>query len=174
MKAQTGSKGTLYSFFNLNSRWDKWSTPCPSCFTPKKDLVRTVQEAGWTPGPVLTGAENLAPTGIQSLDHPVHTELLYWLHYLSPPLLNFSQLKYLRPKTWTLTQNFYSCLISKFFLLPFTFCSDNLSVGFLNSVCFIHFDIYISESHIALICGNGLLCYALGQLLFFENDGEVY
>jgi len=29
-----------------------------------------VQEAGWAPGPVGTGVENLAATGIRSLDHP--------------------------------------------------------------------------------------------------------
>jgi len=28
-----------------------------------------VQEAGWAPGPVWTGAENLAPTGIRSSDN---------------------------------------------------------------------------------------------------------
>jgi hypothetical protein len=30
-------------------------------FTPWKDLVPIVQEAGWAPGPVWTGVENLAP-----------------------------------------------------------------------------------------------------------------
>jgi hypothetical protein len=29
-------------------------------FTPGKDPVPLVQEAGWAPGPVWTGAENLA------------------------------------------------------------------------------------------------------------------
>jgi hypothetical protein len=33
-------------------------------FTPGKDPVPIVQEAGWTPGPVCTGTENLAPTRI--------------------------------------------------------------------------------------------------------------
>jgi len=33
-------------------------------FTPRKDPVPIVQEAGWAPGLVWTGAENLAPTGI--------------------------------------------------------------------------------------------------------------
>jgi len=32
-------------------------------FTPGKDSVPTVQEAGWAPGPVWTGAEYLAPSG---------------------------------------------------------------------------------------------------------------
>ena len=29
-----------------------WSMPCPGCFTPRKDPVPIVQEAGWAPGPV--------------------------------------------------------------------------------------------------------------------------
>ena len=31
---------------------------------PGKNLVPNVQEAGWAPGPVWTGAENLPPPGI--------------------------------------------------------------------------------------------------------------
>jgi len=34
-----------------------WSTPRPVQFTPGKDSVPIVQEAGWDPGPVWTGAE---------------------------------------------------------------------------------------------------------------------
>jgi len=47
-----------------------WSTSRPGRFTPGKDPVPIVQEAGWAPGPVRTGAENLAPTGIRSPDRP--------------------------------------------------------------------------------------------------------
>ena len=43
-------------------------TPRPGRFTPGKDPVPIVQEAGWAPGPVWTGAENFAPTGIRSPD----------------------------------------------------------------------------------------------------------
>jgi hypothetical protein len=43
-----------------------WSMPRPSRFTPGKDPVHFVYEAGWTPGPVRTGAENLALTWIRS------------------------------------------------------------------------------------------------------------
>jgi hypothetical protein len=35
-------------------------TPRP-LYIPRKDPVPIVQEAGWAPGPVWTGAENLAP-----------------------------------------------------------------------------------------------------------------
>jgi hypothetical protein len=35
----------------------------PAAFTPGKDPVPIVQEAGWAPKPVWIGAENLAPPG---------------------------------------------------------------------------------------------------------------
>ena len=37
-----------------------WSTPRRGRFTPGKDPVLIIQEAGWAPGPVWTGAEILA------------------------------------------------------------------------------------------------------------------
>jgi hypothetical protein len=39
MKAQRGSRGKLYSFFNLGARWGGWSRPCPGHFTPGKDTI---------------------------------------------------------------------------------------------------------------------------------------
>jgi len=50
-----------------------WSTPRPGRFTPVEDPVPIVQEAGWAPGPVCTGAENLVPTGIRSPDCPTRS-----------------------------------------------------------------------------------------------------
>ena len=61
-----------------------WSTPHPGRFTPGKGPVPIVQEAEWTPRPVWTDAENLAPTGIRSPDRPVRSELLYRLSYPGP------------------------------------------------------------------------------------------
>ena len=55
-------------------------TPWP-LFTPGKDLVPFVQEAGWAPGPVWTGAENLVFTGIRSPDRPVRSQSLYRVSY---------------------------------------------------------------------------------------------
>ena len=40
----------------------------------RKDPVPIVQETGWAPGPVWTGAENLASTGIRSLDSPARSQ----------------------------------------------------------------------------------------------------
>jgi hypothetical protein len=48
-------------------------------FTPGKDPVSIVQEAGWASGPIWTGTENLAPTGIRFTDRPVRSESLYRL-----------------------------------------------------------------------------------------------
>ena len=42
-------------------------------FAPKKDPVPFVYEAGWASGPVWTGAENLARTGIRSPDRPARS-----------------------------------------------------------------------------------------------------
>jgi len=54
--------------------WGVSLTPWP-LFTPRKDTVVIVQEAGWAPGLVWTGAENLAPTRIRSLDRPVRSSV---------------------------------------------------------------------------------------------------
>ena len=53
-------------------------------FTPGKDPVPIVQEVWWAPGPVWTGAENLAATGIRSADRPARSQLLYRLSYPGP------------------------------------------------------------------------------------------
>ena len=57
-----GSRGIALLFHDLGTRrgWGVSVTP-RSLFTPGKDLVPIVQEAGWAPGPVWTGAENLPP-----------------------------------------------------------------------------------------------------------------
>jgi hypothetical protein len=58
-KAQRWSRGIA-----LTLDGGGWSVPRPSHFTPGKDPVPIVQEAGWAPGPVWTGEENHIPTGI--------------------------------------------------------------------------------------------------------------
>jgi hypothetical protein len=56
------------------------TTPRPRS-TPGKDPVPIVQEVGWAPVPVWTGAENLAPIGIRSPDRPARSQSLYRLSY---------------------------------------------------------------------------------------------
>jgi hypothetical protein len=48
----------------------------PTAHYPPKDPVLIVQEAGWAPWPVWTGAENLARTGIRSPDPPARIQSL--------------------------------------------------------------------------------------------------
>jgi hypothetical protein len=53
----------------------------PAAFTLGKDPVPIVQEAGWASQPVWIGAENLAPTGIRSLDLSSGSESQYRLSH---------------------------------------------------------------------------------------------
>ena len=56
------SRGIALPLHNHGTRrgWGVSVTPQP-LFTPGKDPVPIVQEAGWASGPVWTGAKNLAP-----------------------------------------------------------------------------------------------------------------
>ena len=85
--AHRGSTGIALLFLYHGTRrgWGVSVTPRP-LFTPGKDPVPNAQEAGWAPGPVWTGAENLAPTGIRSPDRPARSQSLYWLSYRGPYL----------------------------------------------------------------------------------------
>ena len=66
-----------------------WSAPRPGRFTPGKDPVPVVQEAGWASETVWTGAENFAPIGIRSPGRPARSESLHQLSY-PVSLLDFS------------------------------------------------------------------------------------
>jgi len=71
-----GSRGLALLFLYHGTRrgWVVSSTPRPQ-FTPGKDPVPIVQEAGWGPGSVWTGAESVAPTGIRSPDRPARSSV---------------------------------------------------------------------------------------------------
>jgi hypothetical protein len=51
-------------------------------FPRERATVPIVYEAGWAPGPVRTGAENLSPLGFDSRTGQARRELLYQLSYL--------------------------------------------------------------------------------------------
>jgi hypothetical protein len=69
---------------DLSARRNVWSASHPGRFTPAKDPVPIVQEAGWAPGPVWTFMKNLAPTRIRSPDRPARSQPLYRLSYSGP------------------------------------------------------------------------------------------
>ena len=54
--------------------WVGYQRHAPVAFTPRKDPVPIVQEAGWIPGPVWVGEENLALIGIRTPDLPARSE----------------------------------------------------------------------------------------------------
>ena len=77
----------MYRFtLSLTSALDAggWSTPLPGRFAPGKDPVPIVRLAWWSPGPVCTGTENLAPTWTRSPDRPSSRKSLYRLSYPGP------------------------------------------------------------------------------------------
>jgi hypothetical protein len=60
----------------------------PAAIYPRENPVPIVQEAGWAPGPVWTGAENLAPTGIRSPDCPARSSVAIPTELPSPLIVN--------------------------------------------------------------------------------------
>jgi len=74
----------MYSFtVSLTSALDGggWSTPHLGRCTTGTDPVPFVWEVGWAIGQFWMGVENLTPPGIQSLDCPFYSKLLYQLCY---------------------------------------------------------------------------------------------
>jgi hypothetical protein len=80
--AHRGIRGIALLFLDHGTRrgWGVSVTPRP-LFTHGKDPVPIVQEGGWSLGPVWTGVENLAPTGIRSPDRTARSHSLYRLRY---------------------------------------------------------------------------------------------
>jgi len=65
--AHRGSRCISLLFLEHGTRRGRAVSVTPwSRFTPGRDPVPSVQEAGWAPEPVWKGAKNLAPTGIRS------------------------------------------------------------------------------------------------------------
>ena len=67
------------------------NAPPRALFTPRKDPVPLVQEAGWAPGPDWKGAENLDPTEFDPRTVQPVTQSLYRLNYPSPPMSHTSR-----------------------------------------------------------------------------------
>ena len=77
-----GLEVQLYSFMTTALEGGEGSASRPRpLFTPRKATEPIAQKAGWPPGWVWTGSENLAPTGIRSPDRPARSQSLYRLHY---------------------------------------------------------------------------------------------
>ena len=111
----------------------EWSASRPGRSLPLgKDPVSIVQEAGWAPGPVWTGVENPAPTGIRSPDRPARSQTLPGPHLLAVQsiLLQFSEralqptvqaVKAVRSKAVTLFTNTRVIAVKLFISFPVTY-----------------------------------------------------
>jgi hypothetical protein len=77
-----GNRGLALLFHDHGTTRERRVSVTPrTLFTSGKDPKPIVQKAGWAPGPVWTGTENLAPTGIRSQDRPARSQSLYRLRY---------------------------------------------------------------------------------------------
>ena len=109
--AQRVGRGIALLFHDRGTRrgWVVSSMPQPH-FTPGKDPVPIVQEAGWAPGPVWTGRKS-RPHWDSILDRPARSQSLYQLSYPAHQSLTVITHKYRRNLSsywwWTL----YSILI---------------------------------------------------------------
>jgi hypothetical protein len=94
-KALWESRGIALLFLDLGTRrgWGVSVTPRP-LFTPGKDPGPILEEAGWAPGAVGTGAENLAPLGFDPQPTWPWKSIIYsvCVSVACPALLYFSTL----------------------------------------------------------------------------------
>jgi len=76
--AQRVGRGIALLFHDRGTRRGRVvsSTPRPH-FTPRKDPVPILQEAGWAPGPVWTGGKS-RPHQDSIPDHPAHSRYTDW------------------------------------------------------------------------------------------------
>ena len=84
--AHRGNRGIALPFHDHGTRrgWGASVTPRP-LFTPGKNPVPIVQEAGWAPGPVWTGKVNLTPhrDSISGPSRPLYRRRLAWCHEIT-------------------------------------------------------------------------------------------
>jgi len=109
--AQRVGRGIALLFHDRGTRRVS-STPRPH-FTPGKDPVLIVQETGWAPGPVWTGAENLVPKGIRSRTVQPVAQSLYRLSYRAHVILA------LKRKITLLTEDYHIFSSGTHFLFIF-------------------------------------------------------
>jgi hypothetical protein len=77
-KDYRGITGIAVLILNLGAKrwWVVSATPRP-LYSPRKDPVPIVQEAGWAPGPDWTYEKNPAPIGIRNPKRPARSRSLY-------------------------------------------------------------------------------------------------
>jgi hypothetical protein len=106
-----GSRSVVLPIINA-SACRRWVVSVKShlLYPQEKDPVPIVQEATWVSGPVWVGPAKLAPTGVQTMDCPACSKLLYQLHYPRCPYI--IQLHSIKLRTVsTAVQQHTSCIL---------------------------------------------------------------
>jgi hypothetical protein len=83
-RAQRGSRYIALLFNLCTGWWVGGQRHAPAALPTGKARYPLYRRLGGPQGPVWTGVENLAPTGIWSPDRPACSELLYRLSYHGP------------------------------------------------------------------------------------------
>ena len=107
MKAQSGCS-TLSLTLALD--WGGVNGTSLPLYPRVRNPVPTVPEAGWAPGPVWMGAQNLGTTAIRSPDRPARNKTLHRLRYPCPHISLYMTATYGRIST---TQNDATTQITK-------------------------------------------------------------
>jgi hypothetical protein len=79
------SRGITLLFLNFGARW-LWicNATLQLLYLLERDPLPSVQAAGWAPGPVWKGTQNLATNGSRTADRPLLGKSLYRLRYPGP------------------------------------------------------------------------------------------
>ena len=127
--AQRVGRGIALLFHDGGTRrgWVVSSKPRPH-FTPRKDPVPVLQEAGWAPGPVWTGGKS-RPHWDSIPDRPAPRQSLY---RLSCPAHNKTENDYKNKKKWVKK----NLLLKLFFLSTRTLQPSVQNVECKNAVMF--------------------------------------
>ena len=116
------SRVTVLPFHDHGTRRGWSQRHAPAALYPGNYTVPIVQEAGWAPGPVWTGAENLAPpTGIQTPDRPTRSQSLYRLCYPAHNITSTSNLKTVHSE---LECTYQAVIIGGFLAVQIPVCSE--------------------------------------------------
>ena len=71
--------------------------PAETALPGERHPVPTAQEAGWVSGPVWTGKENFAPSGLRTSDRPASSQSPYRL----PKIIQIVKMRSMNEYRWT-------------------------------------------------------------------------
>jgi hypothetical protein len=144
--------------------WGVSVTPRP-LFTPGKDPVPIVQKAGKVPGPVFTGAENLAPPGFDPRTVQPVAQSLCRLRYPAHLMRILTAPKHVLYQSWHCAILLCLSLISS--------CNDNASTSKVEWLTESDFKPYIICTEFCLKqCSKNL--QSLNSLWLFSSSCVIF